>query len=101
MAPQFAVESLDLEKVVEDVGADLGNVRQKVGHAHVVDIHSGAQAGAFFVGAVRVFAAEPEAERAAVVALPEKSFEVGEEVPGGIARASAGVVDAGAPSLFA
>ena len=64
--PELAVEALDLEVVVQEVATNFGHVGKEVGHAHVIEAQPAGQARALFVTAMRIRAAEPEAERRSV-----------------------------------
>ena len=57
-----AVEALDLEVVVRDVGADLLDVREESRHRHALKVHAAGPARSPLVSAVRIPSAEPEAE---------------------------------------
>ena len=60
---EVAVEVLDLDGVVQQVAADFGRIGQKRRHFGVGQLFASLQAAAFLVGAVRLRAAVPEAER--------------------------------------
>ena len=71
--PKVAVEPLDLDAVVEDVGADLGRVGEERGDHDVLEPLARLQARALLVLAVRLVSAVPEAERLVLGRLARKS----------------------------
>src|SRR5262249_25902962 len=95
----LAVEALHGPIVIADVFAHGFAVRKIRGDADVIEFHSAPDAALPSVLAVRIVAAEPEANRLALRPRVEEGGEILEPGAGGVALASAGFLAAGAPAF--
>ena len=93
------VEPLDFEEVVEQIGAHLRRVRKEPGNRDPVGAQARLRAGASFVRAMGIVAAEPEGKRLAGSALRQEFVELLELRSGRIARAPAWLDLTGPPAL--
>ena len=94
-----AVETLDLEVVVEDVAAHGRCVRQERRHGYVFDAMSGLHTSAAFVRPVRILTAEPETERLAGRHALQKRRKILADRPCRIVLAPAELEITGTPAL--
>ena len=75
-APQIPIERFDLGAIVEHVTADRFVVRQKRRHEGISQLFTSFKTGAGLERAMRLFAAEPEAERSILRFVFEEFGEV-------------------------